>query len=132
MGFPVGTYRWEAEALDGKLLSRENGDSTTKLDPKALKAFRLRTGSVHAMDVFVEQGILLNDLEITARLIEIRNTGIFDRITLTLRKQFPLQVGASATTENYLVRAQHAAGSLFLMVMPGRIIVTTNESDLPE
>jgi len=132
MSFPSGTYRWEAETLDGKILSRENGDSTVKLDPKALKAFRLISGGMHAISLNIQSGLCLNDLTVTGQLIEIRNTQVFDRITLTLRKQFPLSLGAGASTEVYLVRATHPGGGLFIFVEPGRIIVTTNASDIPE
>jgi len=132
MGFPVGTYRWEAEQLDGALLSRERGCSTAQLRPRELKAFRLVTRMLHAIDVVIEPGLSLNNLTVTRSLIEIRNPAIFEKITLTLRKQFPLSVGMNGATENYLVSATHLGGGLFVFVRPGQIIVTTKKSEIPE
>jgi len=130
MGFLRGTYRWEAESLNGEIFSRELGDSTTLLVPSELKAFRLMSRGSHAIEPFIEKGLCLNDLTITGTLIEIRNPGEFDKLTLTLQKEFPL--GSAATSENYLVRATRPNGNLFISVRPGRIVVTTNWSDLPE
>lgn len=132
MAFPRGTYRWEAETRDGQTISRETGHNTGSLVPRDLKAFRLVSGGMHAINLNVQAGLRMNDLTLTGRLIEIRNTSLFDKITLTLRKEFPLSAGVGATTENYLVRATHPGGGLFIFVEPGRIIVTTTESDIPE
>ena len=126
MGFPVGTYRWEAETLEGIVIGRHTGHSTSKLKPKDLRLFRLTGNGLLISDLIVDPGLLVSGLEFDTRSFTITCPEQFDSITLTLRKQFPLGT-PEGMTEDYLVRALGEKRNVFIFLRPGRTMVSSTE-----
>lgn len=132
MPFPRGTFHWEANLLEGGVISRATGHSTTKLDPKTLASFRLVSPHTLIATQEVDAGIDVSKLTLRPNCIEILNPADYDAITLTLKKQFPLHVGLAGVREEYLICAKRERVTLFISVRPGMTRVSRSEEGAVE